>query len=293
MKKQFFRLSILAAIIAGFSSCEDKIDLDIPKGTSYPVMDAWITDEPGTQVIRFTKSVPYTQQGASPFISDAKITLYDETNGNVYPFVFKDSVYLCTPAWDAGIGQPGHIYRLRVEYDANVYEAMDTVRRVTTIERLEYQFKKKGQDGVREEGYYVRMFATDEAGATDYSWIRSYRNTTDNLNIMEDVFAIDGGYSENLSDGQEWTQAMGESINNYDHPYKSGDLAIVKLRSLSYPSYFFVTSVQTQINSGGLFSTVLANVGTNLKNVTEGGGKGKILGWFGASSVSVATIPIN
>lgn len=293
MKKQFFRLTIFAAIIAGFSSCEDKIDLDIPTGTSYPVLDAWITDEPDVQVIRFTKSVPYTQQGAAPFISDAKITLYDETNGGVYPFEFKDTVYTFLSPVGETLGKVGHIYRLRVEYDNNVYEARDTVRRVTTIERLEYKFKKKGTDGVREDGYYVRFFATDEAGATDYSWIRSYRNTTANANIMEDVFSIDGGYSENLSDGQEFSQAMGESINDYEHPYQQGDYAIVKLRSLSYPSYFFVTSVQTQLQAGGLFSTVLANVGTNLNNVTEGGGKGKILGWFGASSVSVATTGIN
>lgn len=293
MKKQFFRLTILAAIIAGFSSCEDKIDLDIPAGTSYPVLDAWITDEPGIQTIRFTKSVPYTQQGAAPFISDAKITVYDDTNGEVYPFEFVDSVYQHGFPADGRLGQVGHIYRLRVEYDNNVYEARDTVRRVTTIERLEYRFKKKGTDGVREDGYYVRFFATDEAGATDYSWIRSYRNTTENANIMADVFAIDGGYSENLSDGQEFTQNMGENINDYEHPYLQGDYAIVKLRSLSYPSYFWVTSVQTQLQAGGLFATVLANVGTNLKNVTEGGGKGKILGWFGASAVSVAETGIN
>lgn len=292
MKKQFFRLSILAALITGFSACTDVIDLDVPEGTSYPVLDAWITNEPGAQYIRFTKSVSYTQSGAAPVISNATITLYDETTGDVYPFVFTDSVYKCDPT-SGQIGHMNHTYRLRVEYDSNVFEATDTIKPVATIDKIDYKYKKKGDDGATKDGYYVRFYATDMAGQTDYTWIRSYRNSMTKGNLLEDNYVIDGGFSEGLSDGQEFPQFVGESVNDYDHPFLQGDLAIVKLRSLTYPSYFWVTSVQTQMQAGGLFATVLANVGTNLRNVTDGGSKGKLLGWFGTSAVSSASITTN
>ncbi|WP_343667801.1 DUF4249 domain-containing protein [Chitinophaga sp.] len=292
MKQRFFQLSILAAFMTGMSACTDVIDLDVPNGTSYPVVDAWITTEPGTQYIRVTKSVSYTQSGSAPVVSDATITLYDETTGDIYPFVFADSVYKCDPG-SKQIGQVNHTYRLRVEYDSNTYEATDTIKPVAAISKIDYKYKEEGDDGVSNAGYYVRFYATDMAGQTDYTWVRSYRNNLNNNNIVEDFYVIDGGFSEGLSDGQEFPLFVGESVNDDEHPFLKGDLAIVKLRSLSYPSYFWVTSVQSQLESGGLFATVLANVGTNLRNVTDGGGKGKLLGWFGTSAVSADSITTN
>ncbi|NSL91125.1 DUF4249 domain-containing protein [Chitinophaga solisilvae] len=274
---------ILLAAFAGLTACEDKIDLDIAPGKSFPVLDAWITNEAGLQKIRFTMSVPYTDNNPAPIINDAKITLYDETAGKSYPFAFKDNMY-SYDASAAPIGIQGHAYKLHVEYKGEIFEASDTIKRVPAIDSISYKFKTDEESISGKEGYYATMHAKDiEGGPVDYYWIRSYRNDT--LRRLEDNFSIDGSYDEGVSDGATFILPLAEGITNYEKPFQKNEKIIVKLFSITHRSHDFLTQVQAQVDAGGLFAKVLENVKTNVKNTTPSG-KIKILGWFGASSVS-------
>lgn len=282
MKKSLFL--ILFAAVVGLMACEDKVNLDIKKGTSYPVLDAWITDEAGPQTIKFTMSVPYTDDNPAPVIDDAQITLYDVTSGASYPFTFKNKMY----SYDAtakAIGIVGHAYKLKVVYKGETFEALDTVKRVPQIDSITYEFKKKEEAISGKEGYYATFHAKDLKNAVDYYWIRSYRNDT--LKRLEDNFSVDGSYDAGISDGAIFILPIAESITNYDKPFLAGEKVIVKIRSLSYPDYEFLKQVNEQVNSGGLFAKVLENVKSNVKNTTTGG-QTRILGWFGTSAVSRA-----
>ncbi|HJT74176.1 MAG TPA: DUF4249 domain-containing protein [Chitinophaga sp.] len=278
------RLGILIAMVTGFTACEDVVDLNVAKGTSYPVLDAWITNEPGVQVIKFTQSLPYTDQAPAPIINDAVITLYDETAGTSYPFVFKDTAYVYDPGDSQTIGVIGHAYRLRVEYKTEVFEAIDTIKRITPIDSISYKYKTKEENAVPEDGYFAKFHAKDIAGGVDYYWIRSYRNTI--YNRVNDDFSVDGYFDQSVDDGASFVLPLQEAITEYDKPYQKGETVIVKLRSLTYGSHFFLTQVKQQLEDGGLFAKVLENVKCNAVNVTPGGGKSKILGWFGTSAVS-------
>lgn len=282
MKK--IRLSILIAMVAAFTSCEDTIDIDVKRGTSYPVLDAWITTEPGIQRIRFTQSVPYTDQAPSPVISDALITLYDETAGRSYPFTFSNGVYSYDPGDDQTIGVIGHAYRLRVEYNTEVFEAVDTIKRITPIDSISYKYKTKDESFVSEDGYVAKFHAIDIKGGVDYYWMRSYRN--DLQHKVGDAFSVDGYFDQSVKDGSAFILPIQEAVTDFEKPFQKGEKVIVKLRSLTYQSHFFLTQVQSQINTGGLFAKVLENVKGNAVNITAGGGKQKILGWFGTSAVS-------
>jgi Domain of unknown function (DUF4249) len=282
MKKSLFL--ILFAAIAGLTACEDKIDLNIAKGTSFPVLDAWITNEAGVQKIKFTMSVPYTDNNPAPIIDDAQITLYDLTSGASYPFLFKDKMY----SYDATarpIGVIGHAYKLRIQYKGETFEALDSIKRVPPIDSITYEFKTKEESISGKEGFYARFHAKDLKDTVDYYWIRSYRNDT--LRRLEDNFAIDGSYDAGVSDGDPFILPIEEGITNYEKPFLNGEKVIVRLLSVTYPDHDFLTQVDAQVNAGGLFAKVLENVKSNIKNTTPDG-KIRILGWFGTSAVSRA-----
>jgi hypothetical protein len=279
------RLIILFTIVAGFTACEDTIELNIAKGTSYPVLDAWITDEPGVQIIRMTNSVPYTEQTPSPIIKDAIITLIDETANQTYAFNFTDTAYTFNPGDNVSIGVVGHAYRLRVVYKGETFEATDTIKRITPIDSITYKYKTKDENAVEEDGYFAKFHAKDIQGGVDYYWIRSYRNNL--WHHVEDDFSVDGYFDQSVQDGSSFILPIQEGITDEEHPYLLNDKIIVKIRSLTYQSHFFLTQVGQQIDAGGLFAKVLENVRCNAINVTEGGGTQKILGWFGTSAVSV------
>lgn len=282
MKK--IRLGILLVIAAAFTACEDVVDLDIQKGTSYPVLDAWITTEPGVQKIRFTKSLPYTDQTPAPVIGDAVITLLDETANKSYLFTFKDGYYNYDPGDNETVGVIGHAYRLRVEYNTEVFEAVDTIKRITPIDSISYEYQTKEENFVSEDGYVAKFHAKDIEGGVDYYWMRSYRN--DLQHKVGDAFSVDGYFDQSVKDGASFILPIQEAVTDFDKPFQKGEKVIVKLRSLTYQSHFFLTQVEEQLYSGGLFAKVLENVKCNAINVTPGGGKSRILGFFGTSAVS-------
>lgn len=275
---------ILLILTAALSACEDKVDVNVDPGKSYPVLDAWITTEAGPQQIRFTQSATsYTDNTPVPLIKDAKITLHDITAAKTYSFAFKDDAYEYDPGDDQTIGIVDHVYRLRVEYKGEVFEAMDTIKRVPAIDSISFEFKKEDEAQSGEEGYYARLHAKDIAGGDDYYWIRSYRN--DRAHTNTDLYAINGAFNEGVADGWLFIPPIREGITDEDKPYQPGEKVIARVASLSRPSYLFIQQVIDQINSGGLFAKVLENVKSNAVNVTPNGTL-KILGWFGASGTS-------
>ncbi|NLR81247.1 DUF4249 domain-containing protein [Chitinophaga eiseniae] len=282
MKKSL--LFILSAVVAGLTACEDKIDLNIAKGTSYPVLDAWITTETGQQNIRFTMSVPYTDDNPAPIIDDATITLTDLTTGTSYPFVFKDKMY-SYDATSKPIGVVGHAYKLHIQYKNETFDAYDSIKRVPQIDSITYEFKKKEEALSGKEGYYAKFYAKDLAGGTDYYWIRSYRNDT--LKRLEDNFSVDGSFDDGVADGIPFILPLQEGITDYKKPFLANEKVIVRLSSLTYASYEFLKQVNDQVNAGGLFAKVLENVKSNVENTTANG-KVRILGRFGTSAVSKA-----
>ncbi|MCW3464344.1 DUF4249 domain-containing protein [Chitinophaga nivalis] len=280
MKKSLFLL--IFAAFAGLTACEDKIDLDIPKGISYPVLDAWITTETGIQKIKFTMSVPYTDNNPAPVINDATITLHDLTAGVSYPFPFKDNVY-SYDASNKAIGVIGHAYKLQVTYKGESFVAYDSILRVPKIDSISVKFKTKEESVTGKEGYYATLHARDLAGGTDFYWIRSYRNDT--LRRLQDAVAIDGSYEEGLFDGNAFSLGIADRITDYQKPFLKGETIIVRLSSVTRRSYEFLDQLQSQLNQGGLFAKILENVKTNIVNTTPNS-KTKILGWFGTSAVS-------
>jgi hypothetical protein len=270
--------------IVVFSSCEDIIDLEVPMAKSLTVVDAWITDEPGKQQIRITKTIGYTDKNPTPIVSNATVVLTDLQNGNQYPFTFENGVYVHTPASSLdAIGVIGHAYKLTVSVEEGTFEAIDTIRPVPPIDSITYKFSSNAASSSGEEGYYVRFHGRDLPGQPDYYWVRGYKNSLNNP--QGSSLPINGSYNENLADGNAFILPISESITRYDKPFKLGDKVIVRLASCTKKSHTFLSEVESQMGNSGLFSSILSNLKSNLIN-TDSNSNAILLGWFGTSAVS-------
>jgi len=275
MKKNLL-YTILVASLFYCSACEKVIQLDLPAGKPLPYIDAWITDQPGVQTIKLLDAANYLDSAQAVPVTGAQIVLTDVTAAKTYPFTYSNGAY----SYDAGtasIGVVNHIYKLGILYSGQQFEAIDTLKRVTAIDSITYEFKKAS--GGQKEGYFAKLYAVDLAGAPDYYWIRTYKNGALNYNVP-DMFSIDGAFNENLTDGFEFIPPFRDGITSDGHPYVKGDVVRVVLRSLSKSSHNFWDRASQQLQNGGLFAKVLENVPANMKNI-QPGGTAQIYGWFG------------
>ena len=279
MQQYKLYITVLIALYT-FSSCEKVVDVNLPNGAKLPYVDAWITDKPGKQVIRFMRAVNYQENKEPESIANAQITITDVTDSKTYNFSYQSGAY----QYDAGaaaIGIIGHTYKLSINWEGQQFEATDTLKRVTKIDSISVKYK--GEDDIENDekvGYYAEMHARDLSGGTDYSWIRTYKNGSLNYHVNEMV-AIDASFYENVSDGYTFIEPFREGITSGEEPYKKGDVVKVLIRSMSKPAYDFMDQLIDQLYSGGLFAKVLQNVPSNIFN-KQAGSQTKIYGWFGA-----------
>jgi hypothetical protein len=283
MQKKSFIQYIAVALLAGsLTACERVIDLDLPDGSGLPYVDAWITDQPGVQTIKFLKATDYMSSNAADPVSDAQITLNDVTAGKSYPFSYQNGAYVYD-AGSASIGVVGHAYQLNITWKGEQFQATDTLKRNTVIDSLTSKYDEN-PDGGDKKGYYVKLYAHDAVGAIDFYWIRTYRNGTLNSYVGE-MLSADGtfGDGDGLTDGYAFIPPFRDGVTSGEKPYEKGDNVRVLLRSLSKPSYEFMEQVQAQLTNDGLFGKVLHNVPSNVSNL-KAGSSNKIYGWFGATA---------
>ncbi|WP_127131610.1 DUF4249 domain-containing protein [Pseudoflavitalea rhizosphaerae] len=278
--KQFILYIVFILSAGAFTSCEKVIDLDVPAGDQIPYIDAWITDKPGVQQIKFQRAVGYLDNSTPPVISDAQISVTDLTLNQTYDFTYNNGAYTHDPGAGNSIGVIGHEYKLTINWKGETYEAKDKLNRVPPIDSITVEFKE--ENGGEEEGYYARFFAVDLKGAMDYYWIRTYRNGVLNQNVNE-MWSVDGAYYEDAdSDGFNFIVPISEGITSGDKPYLKDDEVKVVLRGISKDAYGFVRMLTDQLANGGLFAKVLANVPTNVAK--QKADSEKIVGWFGTVS---------
>src|SRR5581483_9497537 len=276
-KKSFIQYIAVALFVTSLGACTKVINLDLPDGSGLPYVDAWITNQPGVQTIKFLKATAYMSSNDATPVPDAQISVSDVTAGKTYTFTYKNGAYV----YDAGagaIGVIGHAYKMNITWGSNQFEAVDTLKRNTTIDSLtsEYKEQKNGDKA----GYYVKLYTRDLPGVGDYYWIRTYRNDSLNYYVGE-MLSADGGFSEDgLTDGDVFIPPFRDGVTAGDKPYDKGDKVRVLIRSMTKPTYEFMQQVQDQLSNDGLFGKILHNVPANVNNL-QANSTTKIYGWFG------------
>lgn len=263
-----------------FWSCEKTVFLDLDQTPSKIVIEGLVTNQPGYQFVKVTRTVDFYESGETPRITDATVLVEDDL-GNEFLYTHNpnnhpDSAGYYLPVTPF-VGETGRTYYLTVDVNGEQYEASDKLYDVTSIDSLEYRVNIDEEDDPKEDGkfYEVLMYAKEPQETDDYYLFKFFRNDSLVLYNPSDIYFSDD-------------KTLGEEINGIPSPvfYALGDSARVEMYSLSRTGYVFYNDLFNLINNdGGMFSPPPANSRTNLSNGA--------LGFFQVSSVNISGLRIN
>src|SRR5690349_20885331 len=130
---------ILSALVVLLASCEETVKLDLDQTPAKVVIDGLITNQPGRQYIKITKSAPFYSSGKTPRVTTATVTVTDDLgieyifthNPNNHP----DSAGIYIPSAPFA-GEIGRTYTLHAEVEGVLYEGSDKMTSVIPMDSL-------------------------------------------------------------------------------------------------------------------------------------------------------------
>ncbi len=259
-----------------FSSCEDKIDVDLPVGEVRLVIDALYTDENREQEILLTTTAPYFEDGATPKETGANVFLVTN-NGDTINFpedLGRPGYYVSDVP--AVLGTTYTLY-ITTSQGSRFESYPETANRNAPIDSIFTKFEEEDR-GPFEAGYSVLINTVEPAGIGDYyRWIfyidGVFNGTPEDLIIASDEF-VDGNEVNELL----IAQGLVENQN-----VKVSQLAI------SERAFNYWTLVQEQtVFSGGPFDPPPAPIPSNLRNLSDE--SLQPLGLFSVATVESAEI---
>jgi hypothetical protein len=275
---RYFIITIFAALT--LISCDEPIILDVKQAPSQVVIEGLVTDMPGRQSVKITRSVGFYESGKTPRITHAAVTVKDDL-GQVFTFAHNPNNH----ADSAGIyipqtpftGKIGRTYTLTVDIDEERYEASELLNSVITMDSLKYEINENQEEDPDKEGkiYELLMFAREPQDQQNFYLFKFYRN--DSLVFFNDT---DIYYTDD--------EFLAENINGASSPvyYGLNDVATVEVYSLSRQGYVFYNDLSTLLNNdgGGMFGPIPSSPRTNLSNGA--------LGFFQVSAVNTSSVKI-
>ena len=268
--RRYFQYSVIALLVFG---CEETTELDLKQTPSRIVIEGLVTNKPGYQSVKLSRSADFYSIGPTPRITNAIVTVADD-QGLVVDFIHnprnhQDSAGIYVPA-TAFTGEIGRTYTLSVSADGETYEATDRLFSVTPIDSLKFQINEDQQDDPEEPGkiYEMLLFAREPQDESNFYLFKYYRN--DSLIVFNptDIY-----YSDD--------QLLAENIDGIPSPvyYGANDKARLEAYSLSRQGYVYYNDLSTILNNdgGGMFGPIPAPPRTNLSN--------DALGFFQVSAI--------
>lgn len=292
--KSVFKLCLLCSLALAFSSCEDVVQVKLDEGSKLYVIDAFINDLRGDQVVRITNNSSYFSNTDPSGVSGANVVLVDLTDNRQYNFAYTNGGNYVYPLGNTDtIAKPGHEYRLMVQIESNLYLATTTQKRRASIDSISV-LQDDGSFGfgppanTTDTTFFCVLYAKDKADAVpDYYWIKTYRNDTLFSSSSDINLNIDGTGGEITTASVDSLEFTPPSTLLGFKKYRRNDRCRVEIHSIMKDTYNFFVQAQSQINNGGLFATTPENVKTNLSGPK---GQTKAVGWFSISSVATKTV---
>ncbi|GAB3909836.1 hypothetical protein GCM10028803_48270 [Larkinella knui] len=281
---------LLGLLLLGMTSCEDPIDINLQTGPSQLAIDGWLTNQPGPQTIKLTRTAGYFDAAQPPAALGATVIVADE-DSVIHEFVDSKGTgnYVWTPKPGEVFGKIGKRYLLGIRYEGQEYYAISQMNPVPTIDSLVFR-EEKPNPLEKRTAFEGEFYARDLPNRTDYYWIRTYRNGK-KLDGTENILvSYDGSFNGSANtDGLLFIQPIRTSINP-DSLYNMNDSVKVEVLSITPDAFYFFLQLSTQINNGGLFASPPANVPTNVINRNASGPKA--VGFFGVSAVSSKAVKV-
>lgn len=267
---RYFNIILAVVILA---SCDEPTKLDLRQTPSRIVIEGLVTNKPGLQSVKVTRSVGFYSSGKTPRITDAIVKVTDDT-GAEYLFVHNprnhpDSTGIYLPEGNF-TGEIGRTYTLHVMADGELFQAADKLMSVTSIDSLTFQVNENQQEDPEEPGkiYELLVYAKEPQNETNYYLFKYYRNDSLILFNPGDVY-----YSDD--------ELLGENISGVPSPvyYGINDKARLEVYSLTRNGYVYYNDLSSILNNdgGGMFGPIPAPPRTNLTN--------DALGFFQVSAI--------
>ncbi len=273
--------TLVVAILATLSSCEDVVPVDLENGSSQLTVDAFLNDQ-DLPVIKLVNSKNYFDNSSIDYENDAIVSVTDGTN--TFEFTYEDESYTYPEviAFEEGVE-----YKLIIEVDDNVYEARSMAQPVPPIEAILYE----SEDGTfgNPDGYLAEFISFDLAGREDFYWIKHFRNDTLMSDPSSIIFSQDAAFQGNDADGLLFIPPIRQGINDFSRFYEVDEKLRVELWSINQDVYEFLNEVIEQSTNEGILATPSYNLRTNMTTVSGSDELGAI-GNFSVSKVSSSEV---
>lgn len=273
MKSLSVYLSILLACFMA-TSCEDKIELDLPEGDRLLVVEGWLSNEPGPHYVKLTYTQAYFDASAPPVASGAAVSLLDDAGLEVLLEEFEPGLYSYP---DSGI--VGNTYELDIRLsDGSHFRSKPELLRVPVpILEIYWDIDPNGPSEFLEQDpeqiYRVLIDTFEPPGLGDnYRW-RTYVNGVFK-NDPFDIFVT----NDDFVDGNA---IIGFSpVNDL---FFLGDSVTVVQERISRQAREFLELVQSQTAFvGSPFDLPPAPIKGNVRNVNRD--EPDALGYFGVAA---------
>lgn len=269
-KQQITLLSLLCLLALTWTSCEEKIDIDVNSSDPKLVVEGQLTDsdELSMNYIRLSLSTNYFGAEETPYINNANVMLFE--NGNLIDTLTNYGEGYYYAGAQGFKAQVGNTYAIRIEYDGEAYEAEEPMLPVPDIDSLTFEFAE-GSLFV-DEGYYVYINTQEFPEPGDHYRFLYYTN-----GVLQDA----RGFI--VSD--EFVNGSYISYNfNNEYTHELGDTVIIQALSITEDAYNFYSDLDNQQETGNLFDTPSGNIRGNISNGA--------FGFFEVSSVKADSVVV-
>lgn len=265
MPKWYFILSFVFLVV--LAGCEKVIEINLNEVNPAIVIEATLTDKPGSAKVELSKTADYFDEFEKQMISGAQVILKDD-EGNQFVLSEKESGIYTNEIIKPLIGAK---YTISVETEGEVYVASSTLHPAVEIKKVDYFFENG--ESFFDEGYYLLLYIKDPPDDANYYRINIYKNgrlRTDGSDLIL--------FSDRLVEGKEVEIKLRSVL------FKKGSIARVELISLDKSAFDFYRTFSdlTTTNPG---SAAPANPTSNFSNGA--------LGFFSAYSFDEETVVIN
>ena len=257
--RTFIKILLLIIVV---SACDEATELDLRQTPARLVIEGLVTNKPGYQSVKITRSTNFYGSGQTPRVENAIVTVSDDA-GNEFPFVHNpsdhpDSLGIYTPVSNF-TGEIGRTYTLLVDVDGEQYQGSDPLLNVIPIDSLAFRINEDEAEEPEEPGktYELLLYAREPQDEENYYMFKYYRNDSLIHYSPNDIY-----YSDDI--------ILSENIDGVPSPVYFGpnDSARLELYSLTRNGFIFYNDWATTLNNdgGGMFGPIPAPPRTNLSN---------------------------
>jgi hypothetical protein len=271
------RLPKYLLMLALLASCVKEVDWKLdPAPAPMVVVDGILTDAQGVQSILLTYSVNDLNEDPAP-VSEANVIISNEDSS--WQLTEKPAYsgrYVTTPKF---VAVPGKSYNLLISHNSKIYSAKSEMEAGKLFDPLQY--KKSDGDSLYHIDWVASAFSEDFPAMweviLDWSQVPGYTGMDSTLTSARLLF-----YTLPTLDVSQIFAPPVEDIH-----FPAGTLIAERRYSLTAGHTEFIRELLMETSwQGGLFSSVPANVTTNLS--------AGAIGWFGAcgrTSLSLVVTP--